>query len=353
LNYLEVFYVDDLFLLLCLLSILAIVVGLFAPKVVVRWGANRSRGRVLMYYGISAIVFFILFGATTDAKPTSTQQADKPKVNTTKTETIKNEATPKQESIITGRWAIVAKVVDGDTVELEGGEKVRLIGVNTPETVKPDSLEQPYGKEASGFTKSQIEGKKVFVETDVQEKDNYGRTLAYIYLQKPKTEEEIEKYMFNATLLREGYAQLMTIPPNSKHTDLFVKEQKAAREAGKGIWALGIYKDSATSTDDVFLEGKDPAKQVAQAPAPEPKKEEPKQQAVAPAPAPEPRKASGKASPSGGVCPPEFPVKGNHSSSGELIYHVPGGAFYNKTNPEECFETPADAQAAGYRASKR
>lgn len=156
---------------------------------------------------------------------------------------------------IKGRWSTVVKVSDGDTVELEGGEKVRLIGVNTLETVKPGVKPMPYGKEASNFTKSQLQRKKVFVEVDVQPKDKYGRTLAYLYLQEPKTQDDIEKYMFNAILLKEGYAQLMTIPPNVKYVDLFLKLQRQAREQNKGLWALGIYKDSATNSD-VFLNGK-------------------------------------------------------------------------------------------------
>ncbi|WP_018130187.1 thermonuclease family protein [Effusibacillus pohliae] len=161
---------------------------------------------------------------------------------------------------IKGRWATVTHVADGDTVEVEGGEKVRLIGVNTPESVKPGVEPMPMGKEASDFTKSQLQGKKVFVETDVQPKDKYGRTLAYLYLQEPKTQEDVEKYMYNAILLKEGYAQLMTIPPNVKYVDLFTKLQMQAREAKKGIWSLGIYKDEVKNTNDVFLDGKTPKK---------------------------------------------------------------------------------------------
>ncbi|GAX89112.1 thermonuclease family protein [Effusibacillus lacus] len=153
---------------------------------------------------------------------------------------------------IKGRWATVTKVTDGDTLELDGTEKVRLIGVNTPETVKPGVSPMPYGKEASEFTKSKLLGKKVFVEVDIQPKDKYDRTLAYIYLEKPKTEQDIENVMMNALLLKEGYAQLMTIPPNVKYSDLFVKLQKQAREAKKGLWALDLYKDSTKNSGDVF-----------------------------------------------------------------------------------------------------
>jgi micrococcal nuclease len=349
-----------LFFLLMFLFLILLLVGLIHPTTVLWWWQpqKRTRKRVAKVYGIAALASFILFmviGPSEEDRTISKKSAEQTKTEASKAEVVTAQSTTSTTSapVVKVTKVKVKKVIDGDTFETEQGEKVRLIGVNTPETVKEGAPVMPFGPEASAFTKSQIEGKEIYLEADVEAKDQYGRTLAYAYLQEPKSEQEIATQMLNAILIREGYAQLMTIPPNSKYTDLFVKEQKSAREASKGIWALGIYKDSATSTDDVFLEGKNPAKQVAQAPAPEPKKEEPKQQAAAPAPAPEPKKASGKASPSGGVCPPEFPVKGNHSSSGELIYHVPGGAYYNKTNPEECFATPADAQAAGYRASKR
>ena len=170
------------------------------------------------------------------------------------------QKTAKQDAPASGRWAKVTKVTDGDTLELDGSEKVRLIGVNTPETVKKNTPVMPYGEEASHFTKSQLTGQKVYVEVDVQPQDRYGRTLAYVFTEQPKSEQEVESYMFNATLVREGYAQLMTIPPNVKYQDLFVKLQRQAREQNKGLWALGIYKDSAKSTNDVFLKGKEPKK---------------------------------------------------------------------------------------------
>lgn len=269
--------------------------------------------------------------------------------NSENSETSKNLSKPQSQvtqqksayPIIKGRWATVTHVADGDTVELEGKEKVRLIGVNTPETVKPGVEPMPYGKEASNFTKSQLQGKKVFIELDVQSKDKYGRTLAYLYLQEPKTQEEVETYMFNAILLREGYAQLMTIPPNVKYSDLFVKLQRQAREEKKGIWGLGLYKDSATSTADVFLDGKHPSKQninnsALQAP-------------VQTAPY---NNSGGIATSSKNGCA-QPTIKGNINSKGEKIYHVPGGQYYDKTIAEEWFCTEAEAQAAGYRKSKR
>lgn len=233
-------------------------------------------------------------------------------------------------SIISGRWVTVTSVSDGDTVEVNGSEKVRLIGINTPETVKPNSPVQPYGKEASQFSKTQLLGKKVFLEQDVQTTDKYGRTLAYLFLQEPRNANELESLMFNATLLREGYAQLMTIPPNVKYTELFLRLQRVAREQNKGLWGLGIYKDNATSTANVYLPGKDPAAGSTAA--------------VAKTPSPPAVASKNCSNPT---------IKGNINSKGEKIYHVPGGQFYTRTNAEEMFCTEEQARAAGYRKSLR
>ena len=115
----------------------------------------------------------------------------------------------------------VTRVVDGDTiiVDLNGvEERVRLIGIDTPESVHPDaSRNLPEGKVASEFTKSRLEGKEVKLEFDVQERDQYGRLLAYVY---------IDGVMFNKTLLSEGYARIATYPPNVKYVEDFTAIQK-------------------------------------------------------------------------------------------------------------------------------
>jgi len=143
----------------------------------------------------------------------------------------------------------VVEVVDGDTlkVNLAGEEyKVRLIGVNTPETNHPVKRVEPYGPEAKAFTKKMLTGRTVYLEFDVQEKDRYGRLLAYVWLEKPTqiTDEEIRTKMFNAILLLEGYAQVMTVQPNVKYVDYFLQYQREAMESGKGLWGLAIYQKS-------------------------------------------------------------------------------------------------------------
>ena len=125
-------------------------------------------------------------------------------------------------------WVRVARVVDGDTLKLEGGERVRLIGVDTPETVRPNTPVQFFGPEASAFTKSLCEGQSVRLEYDWQRQDDYHRTLAYVYLPDGR--------MVNAELIKGGYGRAYTRFP-FKYSDLFREYQRDARQAGRGLWA--------------------------------------------------------------------------------------------------------------------
>jgi micrococcal nuclease len=125
----------------------------------------------------------------------------------------------------------VIRVVDGDTVEVRFNNgataKVRLIGVNTPETVAPNRPVERYGKEASNYTKQRLTNKTVTLEFDVGIKDKYGRLLAYVWLGKE---------LYNETLVKEGYARVMTIQPNVKYQKRFITAERAARQAKKGLW---------------------------------------------------------------------------------------------------------------------
>jgi len=123
----------------------------------------------------------------------------------------------------------ISKVIDGDTIRLENGETVRLIGIDTPETVHPSKAVEYYGKEATDFTRMMIEGKQVRLEFDVQKRDKYNRLLAYVYLE--------DGTFLNAELVKEGYANVSTYPPNVKYADLFAKLQKEARDNNRGLWA--------------------------------------------------------------------------------------------------------------------
>ena len=138
---------------------------------------------------------------------------------------------PATGTLPAGVDVVVRKVVDGDTLEVSGGERVRLIGVDTPETVAPDRPMGCFGKEASRFTASLVPpGTAVRLVGDAEQRDRYGRLLAYVY-------RRADGLFVNAELLRQGYAQLLTIPPNIAHTDEFTAIARQAREGSQGLWA--------------------------------------------------------------------------------------------------------------------
>ena len=127
----------------------------------------------------------------------------------------------------------VTRAVDGDTIRVmrEGQEVViRLIGINTPETVAPDRPVECYGPEASERTKQLVTGQQVWLEYDeaTGEKDKYDRTLAYVWLSPDR--------MLNETLVREGYAEERTYQDGYRYQDLLRKAEDAAQAAGAGLW---------------------------------------------------------------------------------------------------------------------
>jgi len=125
---------------------------------------------------------------------------------------------------------LVVRVVDGDTIHVRLGdrlEKVRYIGVNTPEVHHPSKGEEPGGRQAHVVNRRLVEGKRVRLELDVQVRDRHGRLLAYVWAGDT---------MVNAELVRLGFAQVMTVPPNVRHQTLFLELQRGAREAGRGLW---------------------------------------------------------------------------------------------------------------------
>ena len=149
---------------------------------------------------------------------------------------------PQPASLLQGS---VVRVVDGDTirVRLANGrtERVRLIGMDTPEVYESEKLErdvresgrsraeiQALGRLASDFTRRSLDGRSVGLELDVQIRDRYGRLLAYVWFANGT--------LFNALILREGYAQILTIPPDVKYVELFVACQREARENNRGLW---------------------------------------------------------------------------------------------------------------------
>lgn len=123
---------------------------------------------------------------------------------------------------------VVARVLDGDTIELLNGEKVRYIGIDTPELRSSRKVVEYYAEEAYRANRKLVEGKKVSLEFDVQRRDRYGRLLAYVY---------VDGLMVNEWLLANGYARVATFPPNVKYAERFRKLEQEARKQKLGLWA--------------------------------------------------------------------------------------------------------------------
>lgn len=186
--------------------------------------------------------------------------------------------------------ARVVRVVDGDTVEIEGGQKIRYIGIDTPESTKTLDC---FGREATAKNRDLVDGKIIRIEKDVSQTDKYGRLLRYVW---------IDQMLVNDYLVRQGYAYASSYPPDIKYQDQLTEAQKEARENNRGLWA-GCQTGSSQPQDS------------------------------------------------------NCQIKGNISSSGEKIYHLPGQKYYEKTiidesRGERWFCTQEEAIDALWRKSK-
>ncbi len=127
------------------------------------------------------------------------------------------------------------RVVDGDTIEVDiAGRlyKVRYLGIDTPETVHPQEPVEWMGPEATQVNRALVEGRDVYLEKDVSETDKYGRLLRYVYVAAPSG----QLVFVNEELVRQGYAQVYTYPPDVRYQGLFLQAQQEAREAERGLW---------------------------------------------------------------------------------------------------------------------
>lgn len=207
----------------------------------------------------------------------------------------------------------LVRVIDGDTIKViinNKEENIRFLLVDTPETNHPRmDGPQPFGPEAKEFMEEFMEGGKIEIELDVSERDHYGRILAYVYVNGVSAQEE---------LLKRGLARVAYIfPPNTRYVDTYQAIQEKAQAEGIGIWSVENYAQEDGFYPE-YVEDPD-------------------------------LKAPTEENPVTDNCT----VKGNISSSGEKIYHVETGAYYDRTIPEECFNTEQEAQKAGYRKSMR
>lgn len=157
---------------------------------------------------------------------------------------------------------LVAKVIDGDTAQLENGERIRLLGIDTPEVYHTKESQEKalrkgtdveairvLGKKATAFTRELMEGKRVRLVFDAEKRDKYNRLLAYVFIDYSsaiditKAEGDyficngiITSLFCNATIVKSGYARPMTILPNLMYADLFRTLDREAREHKRGLW---------------------------------------------------------------------------------------------------------------------
>lgn len=211
-----------------------------------------------------------------------------------------SKAENKQEPSDNFDWYYVQRVIDGDTIELTTGETVRYIGIDTPESVHPDKAVMCYGLESAQINRQLIEGKNVRLQKDISEKDKYDRLLRYVYLE--------DGTFINLYLVQNGYATSYSYPPDLKYQDLFREAELEARNTNIGLWAACLDDHAPTTSPQASMSD-------------------------------------------------SCQIKGNISSKGEKIYHLPGQKYYNKTvidlsKGERWFCSEQEAQSAGWRKSK-
>jgi micrococcal nuclease len=154
-------------------------------------------------------------------------EAPQPPASAGKTKKDKRVHAPSPRPSSAGRVVKVVAVLDGDTIVISGGDKVRYAGLNTPETHHPDKLPEYCGQEAFEANRRLVAGKAVRLEFDERRRDQYGRLLAYVH---------VDSLFVNAELIRQGYAQVSTYKENQRYHAEFGRLQQGAIAARRGLW---------------------------------------------------------------------------------------------------------------------
>jgi micrococcal nuclease len=238
-----------------------------------------------------------------------------------------------QQGLPAGEDALVARVIDGDTIEVRVNDTrftVRYIGIDAPET-KGAPAQTCLSRQATAANRALVQGKTLRLEKDVSEFDKYGRLLRYAYLP--------DGTMINKQLVLKGFALAATYPPDVKYVDQLAAAQGQARESNAGLWSKCPQLVAAIQSP-VLAATAAPQPQV-QAQPQAPAQETPLQTGNA---------AGGVAPVNSWTCPESHSIKGNRNS---MIYHTTASRHYDKTKPEVCFSNEADAVAAGFRPPKR
>jgi len=235
---------SDFFGFLFFISVILLIIGLSRPSIFQKLFKGRTLDRkfILKIFGIPALIFFILICITADPR---SQEESNPLDNQQQFEenSFKENIAAEDEVIPVASLSQapdatlyqVTQVVDGDTIKvlLNGQtETIRLIGLDTPETVDPRKAVQCFGQEASNKAKELLAGKQVALEADSTqgERDKYGRLLRYVFLE--------DRALFNKLMISEGYAHEYTYDSNPyKYQADFQAAEKEARENNRGLWS--------------------------------------------------------------------------------------------------------------------
>lgn len=301
----------------------------FKTKELKKYGMCFGGSSLAIILGIALIIWFSSSNEQT-AKKRELQKTnsvvstvEKPKVEENKEE-AKEKAEEKESTVNNDDTSIfetakVISITDGDTivVDINGKtEKLRFIGIDTPETHHPNKPVQHFGKEASDYTTKQLTNKTIYLQKDVSERDKYRRLLRYVWLVKPSTnepsKEEVIANCFNAELVKNGYAHAYTYPPDVKYNEIFKELETKAREKHIGLW--NNENPDNENSKEIVVNEKINQRYVADT--------------------------------------KEGVIKGNKNSR---IYHMPGQRSYNKISKRNVvyFKTEEEAKAAGYRPAKR
>lgn len=301
----------------------------YKTKELKKYGMYSGGSLLAVILGIAIIIGF----SSSNEKAAKNKELQKTNsvvstVNDSKVEKKKEETKEKaeeKESAISNddssifETAKVVSITDGDTivVDLNGKtEKLRFIGIDTPETHHPSKPVQYFGKEASDYTTKQLTNKTIYLQKDVSERDKYGRLLRYIWLVKPSknepSKEEVIANCFNAELVKNGYAHAYTYPPDIKYNEIFKELEAKAREKHIGLW--NNENPDNENSKEIVVNEKINQRYIADT--------------------------------------KEGVIKGNRNSR---IYHMPGQRSYNKISKKNVvyFKTEEEAKAAGYRPAKR
>jgi micrococcal nuclease len=227
---------------------------------------RRFRALPTAVQAVLVVAVLVMAGALVDRAADDDVRADRPATTTTTTTTARDRATttaptageptspgpapaptappPIVQPVPAGDDAEVVRVVDGDTLVIRVSgreERVRLIGIDTPETVHPQRAVECFGREASAHTSRLIgPGTAIRLVHDVERTDRFGRTLAYLY--------RLDDGLFvNLALVLDGYAQVATFPPNVAHAEDFLAAQREARDAGRGLWSACADEDDVAA----------------------------------------------------------------------------------------------------------